>query len=329
MGISPKLKHYRKHQGEWNAVFIGSSRIYRQVSPGTFDHLLQQEGYDVRSFNLGMDGMTLLETSFLLDHIIANQRSTPRWWFIEIGGITSELDHRLGGTSRTAYWHDAKRVHALWGEMEGGRRSSSPGPSKFTPLRAQLRHYGGVLKRWRAEFLPHLRLGIQHYSNMGTFSERLAHLGHWNSGVTANGYRPVQRNISTAQATVLRHDVEVSRGEKIRLGIITATTTHLLQDMVATVERSGATPIFIATPLPHKYPVYFATETKQPVVFYYDDPEKFPDLYAAIHRSDDHHLNEQGAELFTRALARDFMSFLKERGQEARRDETPSGESSR
>ena len=56
--VTVKLPYLEEHAAEYNAVFIGSSEVFRSFVPNTIDEQLAQEGLDFNSFNLAAQGIT-------------------------------------------------------------------------------------------------------------------------------------------------------------------------------------------------------------------------------------------------------------------------------
>src|SRR6266446_10457255 len=62
-GVSQKFRFFAAHKDEFDTVFIGSSRIYFQISPATFDRFTRESGLSTHSFNFGIGGMYLPESA--------------------------------------------------------------------------------------------------------------------------------------------------------------------------------------------------------------------------------------------------------------------------
>ncbi|MES2570644.1 MAG: hypothetical protein V4710_11400, partial [Verrucomicrobiota bacterium] len=61
--VSEKLAYFARHRDEYDTLFIGSSRVYRQIDPALFDQVTREAGVPTRSFNLGIDSMFSPEDS--------------------------------------------------------------------------------------------------------------------------------------------------------------------------------------------------------------------------------------------------------------------------
>lgn len=290
--VTGKLEYFLEHKDKIDAVFLGSSRIYQQVSPQLFDATLREGGHEIRSFNFGCSGMGILETSFILDRLLDSRPQRLQWVFIELGGVNLDRLPNEMATIREVYWHDAKRLGILWDQL-----------------------------RWRAlrEILPHVAIAARRYSNAGLFSERVRQIGkptqRYTLGEGEDGYIPNPTpQIPAEMIPRLLGDLHGLRAElrenPVRQPEKSDAAIEFFKTMTSSVKARGAQAIYVGTPFPVRYPDFFATDPEPPPALYYDDADQFPGLYSFEHRADHHHLNRRGAEHFTRLLARDFQELL-------------------
>ena len=68
--VSEKLAYFTRHKDEFDTLFIGSSRIYHGIAPQVFDATLKARGIATTSLNLGIDGMSMPESSCFLEKIL-------------------------------------------------------------------------------------------------------------------------------------------------------------------------------------------------------------------------------------------------------------------
>lgn len=314
--VKVKLRAFHAQPAHWNALVIGSSRVQQQISPDLFNALLDKAGYKVRLFNFGIDGMGLLETSFLLEKLLEERPIGLRWVFIELGEVTIDSTAEQKGTIREVYWHDLKRLTAIWEEATAST-SSGEHAHLQSRLSAWLKQDGvrDPAFTFGEDLLNHLRAFAYNYANRGRVLEQVGRLGKpdvnlW-LGPRRDGFTPKFSSIQPLEEARLRREVEQLRLQKLRPLPRSQTTIRLLQQIAARVERAGATPVFLGTPMAAKYPGYVESETDHPLVLYYDDPHLYPELYDPRFRLDHHHLNSEGAEVFTRTVARDFIRSLR------------------
>src|SRR5437016_1679781 len=82
-GVSQKLRFFAAHKDEFDTLFIGSSRVYFQISPAIFDGVMRESGSATRSFNFGIGGMFLPESAYVLEQLLTTKPRNLRWVVIE------------------------------------------------------------------------------------------------------------------------------------------------------------------------------------------------------------------------------------------------------
>ena len=108
--VSEKLAFFARHEDEFDAVFVGSSRVCGQIAPGVFDSEVgSATRQPMRSFNLGAPSMFLPESLFVIDRILAAKPARLRWMFIELDDPRPRLEEHAGLVRREVYWHGWRR----------------------------------------------------------------------------------------------------------------------------------------------------------------------------------------------------------------------------
>ncbi len=109
--LSPKLEHFASHKDEYDAVFVGSSKVYRHVDPALFDELTPQRGPSRRSFNLGVSGMAAIEIHFAIRTLLELRPERLRWVIVDPHTLGLDLLDKNMLTGRVTFWHD---VESTW-----------------------------------------------------------------------------------------------------------------------------------------------------------------------------------------------------------------------
>lgn len=291
--VSEKLRFIERHAGEFDTLFLGSSRTYRQISPQVFDSLTRENGKPTRSFNAGIDGMFAPEDSFFAEQALRRTRGL-RWVFIE-GSAFPKRTAPLYNTKREAYWHDARRTALLW-------------KFYFAP--------GAPVRESSVKFAEHLRLTI---SNSLAISRGEALpallLGEDDAAVEANvvgpasdGFAPILRSGAALERGVAEFQERFAedRSAKGPAAAFDAATEANLAMILKAVRDAGATPVLFFPPstgaagaLPQERGLR---------VLDLREADRFPELFLPGNRVDSEHLNAAGAEAFTRRLAQLFLS---------------------
>lgn len=109
--VSTKIRHLQENEISPNLLFIGSSRIYRQVDPTIVDRVLQTGlKQNIRSFNLGGPSVFCPETYYLLEHLLEDESINKdlKYVVVELMDIQN-IDRHLQHQERSSYWMDTER----------------------------------------------------------------------------------------------------------------------------------------------------------------------------------------------------------------------------
>lgn len=112
-GVSQKLRFFTVHKDEFDTLFIGSSRIYFQISPAIFDRVMRESGSPTHSFNFGIGGMYLPESAYVLEQLLNTKPRNLRWVFIEYDELQTNWSFENRTSRRALYWADWKRTSLL------------------------------------------------------------------------------------------------------------------------------------------------------------------------------------------------------------------------
>src|SRR5207302_10046083 len=112
-GVSQKFRFFAAHKDEFDTLFIGSSRIYFQISPAIFDRVTRESGLPTHSFNFCIGGMYLPESAYLLEQILNLKPRNLKWVFIEYDELQTKWSPENQTSRRALHWADWKRVSLL------------------------------------------------------------------------------------------------------------------------------------------------------------------------------------------------------------------------
>src|SRR5688572_10396349 len=101
--VGEKLDHFARKAEDYDTIFVGSSTIYRGVSPAVYDAELARRGIAARSFNFGVLGMVPPESYYLLERILAVPSARIRTVYFELALFQRRAKREH--TRRFDYWH--------------------------------------------------------------------------------------------------------------------------------------------------------------------------------------------------------------------------------
>jgi hypothetical protein len=318
-GVSQKFRFFAAHKDEFDTLFIGSSRVYFQISPAIFDRVTRESGMPTHSFNFGVGGMYLPETSYLLEQILNLKPRNLRWVFIEYDELQTKWSPENQTSRRALYWADWKRVSLLLRKLTAAGTDPVwlPSPAKLRDIvlrqkgekntRTLLTFYAGQFEKNYTNVARAADV-LQYFLDGDTKGRRARYLG-----VASDGYVTRPNRISPNQVAAYERGLAAAMAQ---------TDTHPLspyaveayRQCAQEVRKTGATPIFLITPSTTQINVATESTGLTGVVMAFNNPRTYPGLYLSSARRDGQHLTKSGAEEFTRIVAANFVELARAGG---------------
>ena len=317
-GVSQKFRFFAAHKDEFDTLFIGSSRVYFQISPAVFDRVTRESGLPTHSFNFGIGGMYLPETSYLLEQILNLKPRNLRWVFIEYDEMQTKWSPENQTSRRALYWTDWKRVSLLLRKLTDAGTDPLwlPSPAKLRDILRQknetntgslLTFYTGQLEKNYTNVSRAVDV-FSHFFGGDTKERRASYLG-----AASDGYVTRPNRMSPSQAAAYERGLSAAMAQ---------TDTHPLSPYAAEgyrqcaqeVRKIGAAPILLITPSTTE--INLSAESAGPtgVVLAFNNPRTYPNLFRSSVRRDGQHLTKSGAEEFTRIVAANFVELARAGG---------------
>jgi hypothetical protein len=301
-GVAAKLEFFAQHKDEFDTLLMGTSSIYYSVSPEIFDQTTRENGMPTRTFNFGIDAMHPPENFYVLDQILKTHPHKLKWVFLETANVETKL-HKALGTERAVYWHDWPRtVLAL-------RKALNP--------RGDAKWYVKISRLWlaRRDLAAHLTLFAQRFGSVGRGTEFLfpqdrkaeaaLELGPKRDGYRLAGQAMTAENAASFQKR-LAEEIAGARPKPLD-----AFADETYRSYATRLRKIGAAPVFVVPPLIFQSPVSFRESPPGPLLSF-NDARTYPMLFDTKVRIDDAHLTSEGAEEFTRLLAREFVRRVRQ-----------------
>lgn len=304
--VREKLRYLERHRAEIDVIFVGSSRIRRQISPALFDKRLQAKGHSIRSYNLGIDAMTFPELPYVLDRVLALKMPRLRYVFIDLNPLRRKIGEGYDENSlRAVYWHDIKHTAMVL-------RAILHDP--IPPSRGEALHLVGA----------HLRMMCRNYSNLGRAASFLKERLSFRRPRPAapredDGFFPVAAAVEGQALAAYNQELQAMKSVRPRPAPRDPILEEALSACARKIERAGAVAIFVVAPTigknrplaPAAVPLAAGSRNGH-LILSFDDPVAEYELYEPRHRYDAQHLNEAGSLLFTERLADRFAEALRE-----------------
>lgn len=314
-----RLEAFLAQKDEIDALFVGSSRIQRGVSPVVIDRRLGSPDRPFRSFNLGIPGMRSFEGDWLIRRILESKPERLRFLIVEAPRFDPEPWSVVQSTERYVDWHDATStkmvLRALW-------RSDMS-------LSAKLWESG--------ERLYFFVLRASNYATSSRFGSGPTPVwdeivGGWSR---QQGFRALDKNIqgvrrrrrrflrttgqferSVAALTRSAEDGELAKPDWARTYDVDS-----LIEQIERIEAAGIVPVYLATPQLTRGPDFEALRDEGVVDHFVDlrDPREHPEFFALEYRFDREHMNADGAQLLSEAIAERLAPVVDETPREGTR----------
>ena len=296
-GVAAKLEFFAQHKDEFDTLLVGTSTIYYSVSPEIFDRITRENGLPTRTFNFGIDAMHPPENFYVLDQILKTHPRNLKWVFLETANVETKL-HKVLGTERAVHWHDWPRTALAL------RKALDP--------RGDAKWYIKISRLWlaRRDLAAHLTLFAQRFGNVGRATEFLFPQDRkaeaaLELGPRRDGYRLAGQAMTpeTAASFQERLAEEIAQARPKPLD---AFADEAYRNYARRLREIGAAPVFVVPPLIFQSPISFRRSPPGPLLSF-NDAKAYPMLFDTKVRMDDAHLTREGAEEFTRLLAREFI----------------------
>ena len=318
-GVSQKFRFFATHKDEFDTLFIGSSRVYFQISPAIFDRVTRESGMPTHSFNFGIGGMYLPETAYLLEQILNLKPRNLRWVFIEYDELQTRWSPENQTSRRALYWADWKRVSLLLRKLvDAGTDPLWLNPAKLGDI--VLRQKDGKNTRRLVTF--YAGQFEKNYTNVAratdvwnyflgrdTNERRASYLG-----AASDGYVTRPNRMSADQAAAYERGLAAAMAQS-GTRPLSPYAVEAYRQCAQEVRNIGATPIFLITPSTTQINIVTESTGSPGVVMAFNNPRTYPGLYRSSVRRDGQHLTKSGAEEFTRTVAANFVELARAGGK--------------
>ncbi len=315
-GVSQKFRFFAAHKEEFDTLFVGSSRIYFQISPAIFDRVTRERGVPTRSFNFGIGGMYLPESAYLLEQILNLKLHRLKWVFIEYDEMQTKWSPQNQTSRRALYWADWQRVSLLLRKLTdaGTEPVWRPNPEKFRDI--VLRR--GEEKNTRSLLTFYVTQLERNYTNVSRGADFLDRLSRGDSrrrlasylGAAKDGYVARPGAMSPTQAAAYERALATAMAANDSRALSPYAVAAYRQ-CAQRVRDAGAVPIFLIPPSTTQIGMTAERTGLSAAVLAFNDPRAYPSLYRSAARRDGQHLTKSGSEEFSRMVAASFVELAR------------------
>ena len=293
--FSTKYQEYLKEAKDCNMIFLGSSRIYRQINPAIIDTTLKDK--QIRSYNLGSPATFMPETFYLLDMWMQDNPNPhqTRYVVMELTGIMNIK--WINWFSPQSYYYLDKEIMQLVAATQFGNHHQS--------LIQSIMDFYPFLQGWvfRMIMPPSIFIPTQ--------------IPVEYAGLNKDGYFPLEHEMETfhpaglierreaflSDTTVLMHRKETQ--EKWKQFYTADVLVDYLNQMVQDAHQHNVEVFFVIPPKLKNYKAMapLAERLEKGRVIDVGNPDLYPELNLVANNFDHGHFNQRGAAIFSKYLA--------------------------
>ncbi len=311
-------KMLHRQDKDYNAVFVGSSRVYRGVVPHVFDNFVSKHSNKkIKSFNYGIGGSTSGMIYGQARELIADKSLDLDYIFIELRSLETSLREAAFvknlHTHRSRIWvndFQALRfgIRSMWGikgaDWDTLKKIRYTGYFLLKYIECKL-NVGGMIRMWEAsnkEVKVKKELCQEGWCPMDYAKDVDIKKLRKKFVKSASHTLKSNRENSKIFASGLQAESFPSYNKPYAEELIELIIEAAERDITLMVV---ALPMMKGHDYENIYPVFAALPTKHKIDI--ADSGANPELYMFDHCWDDTHANEAGARLLTQRLAQRFL----------------------
>jgi cellobiose-specific phosphotransferase system component IIB len=315
--IGPKLRYFADHKDEYDVVFLGPSTTYRGIAPRLFDQVLGEQGHPLKSFNLGVGSLYVPELDFYLKKILALNPANLKWVFIDYPNNLQDTTKGNTRSLRNIYWHTPQQTllaaRAVLASADNIQYKLETVYSHIKSCFIHIFRVGELGRFWNGKVLKLEISGLKsdHDRNDLSIQEQGFYSLDWEG----------QNKQALHQEWLDNIDVYNQKLESWQNGpnetYFSPFIYHHAQSLLKKTKKQGIQGVLLIPPVLYDVNTIKKLYENQdiPLLFAFNDPKAFMELYRPEFKFNDGHLNTKGAEAFTYSLAILFADYL-ETGKE-------------
>ncbi|WP_027381640.1 hypothetical protein [Chryseobacterium daeguense] len=279
--IRQKVKYYYQHENEYNALILGSSRMYRQVNPGLLDSATH---HTIKAYNLATGGTFFTESRYVFRHLKLNKNI--KYLLFEIQDLQPFEGNSY--TEKIMYYHDLPTVAFECKYYKKNKDISS----SFLPI-------------------SHYIANILYFKKLAQRDKPVNEFANYN-----NGYYPLEKDYDKIITVKELRDrfVKDSTGivsKSAELQKVNPTIIKDLKNLALNCQKQKIQLILICPPFGTPSDLSEIRAIRNTKVIDFTSREKFKEFYTFRNAYDHGHLNQKGALLFSNKLADSLNLYLK------------------
>lgn len=307
---SSKIQNLEKSGKYPEVVFIGSSRVYRQIDPALFDNLYFSQDSTGFSYNLGAPATFCPQTYYLYENFLESEVSKNcKVVFFELLPVTG-IEEKLLHQERSTYWLNASEYFFLIKSISGN------------PLKT----FSDKFYEWQTYTSSY----IESILGLGHFRDEVLDWNYYSSelcGPELNGFYALDDELNRNKSDALKKrkkelnmdNLARLKNQAVRIhkskDLLTPhqvdhTNIDRVNQLIALSANKGISIVFFISPrMVSQELLALAQQVKGAPVIDLSNPTEFPEFYEYRYLFDNGHLNKAGAIIYTEALFKKYASL--------------------
>jgi hypothetical protein len=299
---SQKINILKEHAGEFNTVFMGSSRVYRQLNPELFDSLLTH--LNLHTYNLASPASFNPESYFLYEQLLEEDNLQLKYAILEIAPM-ADIGVVNVASQKSFYWQSVNSLQYCYDYLQKSRLPSGERTN--------------VISKYLLSYLIG-KLDLTRFSVSESKKEEIT----YNLLKTSrDGYMALDDDPNSSRRLVkFGSDTTVAQ-KRINAASFISTRDYTKQfnqahfaKLTELKEKSrlkGITLKFLIPPKLSSYSELMALRQQMPDdVIELASYAQYPEFYLSRYTFDEGHLNKTGSKLLTATLAEKFNTLVKQ-----------------
>lgn len=316
-----KFEYYKKNSSNFNAVYLGGSLEYRHLDPAIIDSIVNKNGIELHSYNLGIDGHGIVQQMTDLDGLLEIKNLNLKYVFLSVSSDPYFYPKNMH-TTKWVSWQDI--------------------PSTYRAVKTVATLNDGFRKK--AKYFYYYGLSwIENIFKIGVMTDVVNYAvskdkenNSFYLGKGKNGFYPYDEEMNNLMAeykwqdTMLVESKRVYENEKEKRDSLTASVVqafekykttdkantamvNLLMDAYKKCKKRGIQVYFMLPPRARTdysllLPVFNAMPENTKLEF--ADPRKYPKYYDVNYGYNFHHLNFKGAEILSNDFGKQLVKLM-------------------
>lgn len=299
--IDAKLAAFKQSKEDFDVLVCGPSHVEYGVNPEILDPLLESQGLEVCTFNLGLEGMKLAEREFVLRRALELSKGRVKYLIVEFELRATPLVKNLY-SARTRYFSSPRYIGNSLRTKLFSKRSLAKRIGASSVICCAF-----VLNQMNLGVVPDLLLPKVNDPEVNEAPSNFSSFG-WKNGDS----RLNRRNLAKIEDSLLRA-TETTKTNRI----LTGEEFSSIEQDLEIIEKFGCVPIVLFAPccdgIEEDLAIRNYIQAHRPDLLVLDFTPSGPDWPSFCDAElwfDSGHLASSGAEVFSRLLAQRLSSKL-------------------